>query len=177
MDTKPIQILAISGSLKKYSSNRAVINAMALLVPHNVSITFFESLDLLPHFNPEVPDTNSEVYNFRQKLKAADGVVISTPEYAYGIPGVLKNALDWIVSSGELYQKPVALISVSPMITGGGYALESLKLIMSALGIATNPYCTLSIGNSRSKISGKGEITDSETLLSLQDLANQLVNK
>lgn len=168
-------ILGISGSLNEGSSNSAVISALTDQVMDKVTFVSFIGLKLLPPFNPQVKSVPPEVINFRQLLKSASAVVISTPEYAYGMPGVLKNALDWVVFSGELYQKPVAAISVSTLDTGGERALLSLQSTLSALGTNTPDFLTLSIGNSRSKISEKGKILDENTLQQLQLLTNQLL--
>jgi NAD(P)H-dependent FMN reductase len=98
----------------------------------------------------------------------ADGVLICTPEYAFGIPGVLKNALDWTVSSGELNEKPVAAISASPLYTGGEKALASLRLTLSALGAEDGGH--LSIPSLHKVFNGNKEIADPETLQSLSRL-------
>src|SRR5260370_34900796 len=98
-----------------------------------MELVFYEDLGSLPHFNPDL-DTDSPpktVKDFRAMLAAADGVLISSPEYAHGIPASLKNALDWIVSSGELNAKPVALIMASP--TGGRQAQASLVQHLTSL--------------------------------------------
>ena len=86
------------------------------LTPSNVELMVYDRLGSLPHFNPELDKQPPplEVSDFRFQLNSSAGVIISTPEYAHGVPGVLKNALDWLVTSGELYEKPVALFSPSP---------------------------------------------------------------
>ncbi len=176
MKTKEkINIIAISGSLKTTSANTAILKAMAQFCPQNVVIEIFEGLDLLPHFNPEITIDIPQVNHFRNKIKEADAVLFSTPEYAFGVPGVLKNALDWLVFSGELNEKPVAAISASPIITGGDKALASLLLTLSALGTKTNENLELSIGSIKSKINDSGAITDGETILSLEFLLNNLI--
>jgi NAD(P)H-dependent FMN reductase len=108
-------LLAISGSLRSTSSNKTLLQAAAALAPDNVTITLSDSIANLPHFNPDADTENPPpaVVDFRNHLQQADGVLICTPEYAHGIPGALKNALDWIVGSGELMNKPVALINPS----------------------------------------------------------------
>ena len=175
---KPITIIAISGSLKLTSSNTAILNATAKIAPQNVAIEIFEGIDLLPHFNPEITEDIPEIIRFRNKIKEADAVLFSTPEYAFGVPGVLKNALDWLVSSGEFYGKPVAVISVSTMQSGGDKALASLLLTLSALGTSTNKHCALSIGSIKNKMNVLGEITNlttqQELLLVLKSLLNSI---
>ncbi len=126
-----IQILAISGSLRSVSSNKALLCAAVALAPKGCAIAMYEGLGDLPHFNPDIEASNPpSVMNFRAQLQRADGVLISSPEYAHGVPGVLKNALDWVVGSGEFISKPVALLNASPRAT---YAQESLTEIISTM--------------------------------------------
>lgn len=176
MENKKVtNIAAISGSLKSTSSNTNILRAIANFAPENVVVNLVEGLDTLPHFNPENEEEIESLTNFRQQLKNADGIIFSTPEYAYGVPGVLKNALDWIVSSGELYHKPVAAISASPVFSGGDKALASLLLTLSALGTNMNEASSLSIANIKNKISESGEITDPGTLQLLKSVFNDLL--
>jgi hypothetical protein len=114
----PVRILAVSGSLRAASSNTALLGATRALAPEGVEITLYDGLATLPHFNPDLDDLDAgtappEVANFRALLEASDGVLISSPEYAHGVPGAMKNAIDWVVSSGEIYEKPVALFNAS----------------------------------------------------------------
>ena len=110
----------------------------------------------------------------RKLIAEADGVVISTPEYAFGVPGVLKNALDWLVSSGELNEKPVFSISASPLNTGGEKALASLLLTLTALG--TIEVGRLSIPNIKNKIDANKEIADEDTMKALSGTLDSLIN-
>ena len=82
-------------------------------------IIVYRGLAALPHFNPDLDNdlVSLPVSEFHSQLRISDGILFSTPEYAHGIPGVLKNALDWVVSSGELYDKPVALFGASSRST------------------------------------------------------------
>ena len=174
---RSITILAISGSLKYTSSNTAILRMIAEIAPENVMVTIFEGLDILPHFNPDSVEDIFPVINFRQQLKEADAVIFSTPEYAFGVPGVLKNALDWLVSSGELNEKPVVAISASPLYSGGEKALASLLLTLTALGAAMHTGSSLSIPSIKNKINATGEITDAETINALRLLMNNLVEQ
>src|SRR5690349_6452119 len=110
-----MRIVAISGSLRTGSSNTALLRAAASQMPDGSEMLLFEGLGELPAFNPDVDveGTPDAVNRFRTVIGEADGVAISSPEYARGVVGALKNALDWLVGSGELYEKPVALLHVS----------------------------------------------------------------
>jgi chromate reductase, NAD(P)H dehydrogenase (quinone) len=131
-----MRILAISGSLRAASSNTILLNAAAALAPENVEVIVYRGLADLPHFNPDFDGdaAHPAVADFRFRLCKSSGVVISSPEYAHGVPGVLKNALDWLVRSGELYEKPVALFSASPRATFAQASLtETLKVMTARL--------------------------------------------
>lgn len=129
-----MRILAISGSLRAASINTALMNAAAVLAPENVEVIVFGRLGDLPHFNPDLDRAPAPIAvgEFRSQLRESAGVIISSPEYAHGVPGVLKNALDWLVASGELYEKPVALFSASPRATYAQASLtETLNVMMA----------------------------------------------
>lgn len=175
MKSKKINIVAISGSLKSTSANTHILRAVAAIAPENVLIKIFTKLDELPHFNPEITEDIPAVNNLRQQIKEADAVLFSTPEYAFGVPGVLKNALDWLVSSGELNEKPVAAISASPLYSGGNKALASLLLTLTALGTKMSGGSGLSIGNIKNKMNEAGIMKDSETIQALKQLLNSVL--
>ena len=171
-----MQILAISGSLRAVSSNTTILKALAALADNDAHFTFYEGLASLPHFNPDIEKEGipGTVVDFRRQLQAADGIVICTPEYAFGVPGVLKNALDWIVSSGEFDKKPVATISVSPLATGGETAHASLLRTLQVMGAAIAEKASLSIPLVSKRINEKGELTDDTTRQELIVLFNAL---
>lgn len=128
-----MQILALSGSLRTASSNAAVLRAAARLAPTGVEVTLYAGLAELPHFNPDDDDTPGPVVErWRALLRAADGLLVSSPEYAHGVAGSLKNALDWVVGSGELERKPLGLINTSPRATHAHAALQETLRTMSA---------------------------------------------
>src|SRR6185503_5853507 len=99
----PIRILAISGSLREASSNSALLAVAASLGIGSVEVSIYHELGLLPPFNPDHDrdPAPAAVDRFRARLQASDAVLIACPEYAHGVPGVMKNALDWLVGSGE----------------------------------------------------------------------------
>ena len=167
-----IKILGISGSLRSNSSNTNVLKSVAGFKPDEVELIIFEGLDQMPHFNPGLEEDQC-VLNFKTAISNASAVIFCTPEYAFGVPGVLKNALDWTVSTGELNDKPVSVISASPLNSGGGNALASLLLTLTALGTKKTDASSLSIPNIKSKSSPAGVLTDENTL---ELLKNQLDN-
>ena len=129
-----ITLLAMSGSLRAGSSNTALLEAAALLAPVGVAVRQYRGLAELPAFNPDldVEPLPAAVAALRAEIAAADGLLISCPEYARGIPGAFKNALDWLVSGSEMPGKPVALFNASPRGTEGQAALRLVLRTISA---------------------------------------------
>jgi chromate reductase, NAD(P)H dehydrogenase (quinone) len=171
-----MKILAISGSLRVSSSNTAILRSIAKLAPSNVQISIYEDLGNLPHFNPEL-DTGMvllPVEDWRDRIKQADGIIFCTPEYAHGVPGVVKNGLDWIVSSGEFMDKPTAVISASPSIDGGVRANDSLVQTLKVMMAKITEETILCIPAVSAKLSGD-EIIDFPTEKSLISLLNSLI--
>jgi NAD(P)H-dependent FMN reductase len=126
-----LEILAISGSLRKRSTNTELLLAAIALAPPGTTIDLYDGLDRLPHFNPDLEPTEIEpVMDLKRRLQRADGLMISTPEYARGVPGSLKNALDWLVSGSEFVDKPVALLSASSRST---YAFDALRTTLTTM--------------------------------------------
>lgn len=135
--TTTLHILAISGSLRAASSNTALLQAAARLAPEGVTLALYRGLGELPPFNPDDDGDapHPAVADLRAQLVAADGVLISTPEYAHGVPGVLKNLLDWVVGSGELVDRPVALLHASR----SPWALASIRETLSVMSARLAP--------------------------------------
>jgi len=139
-----MKILGISGSLRTASVNAALLRAAATLTPYGVTLVVYDGLGNLPHFNPELDKEPRPlaVADFRSQLSNSAGVIISSPEYAHGIPGVLKNALDWLVASGELYEKPVALFNASPRTS---YAQASLAETLTVMAARLIPEASINV--------------------------------
>ena len=126
-----MQILAISGSLRGRSTNTELLLAAMRLAPPDMKIELYDGLDRLPHFNPDLEPTEPEpVMDLKRRLHRADGLMISTPEYARGVPGSLKNALDWLVSGPEFVAKPVAFLNASSRST---HAYEALRITVTTM--------------------------------------------
>lgn len=132
-----MRILAISGSLRAASSNTAALQALRTLAPAGVAVELYQGLDTLPYFNPDLDAEEragrpAPVLELRRLVGACAGIVICSPEYAHGVPGVLKNALDWLVSCSEFPGKPVALLNMSPRSVHAQASLAETLATMSA---------------------------------------------
>jgi NAD(P)H-dependent FMN reductase len=131
-----VKILAISGSLRSQSSNTAILRAAQILAAPGIEVEVFDQLGDLPHFNPDldevaVPDA---VVRFRGMVARAGALMISSPEYAHGVPGSLKNALDWLVGDTQFAGKRVALIGLEGRAEFAQAALrETLRTMASQI--------------------------------------------
>lgn len=131
VESQPIRLLAISGSLRKESSNTTLLQAAQALAPEGVRITLYGRLGDLPHFNPDIEfDRLEPVTDLKTQVDMSDGLIISSPEYAHGVPGSLKNALDWLVGGHEFYEKPIAFFHAS---SRGIHAQASLREIVKTM--------------------------------------------
>ncbi len=165
-----MNIVAISGSLRAASTNTALVRAAAALAPEGMNVAVYDGLGGLPHFSPELDgeDAPAAVRSLRGLLDGADGALICTPEYAFGIPGSLKNALDWLVTSGELWRLPVVALSASPSALGGEKAHAALLLTLSALEAQVVADGSLLVPFVTTKVSKSGEVTDPATAQALR---------
>jgi NAD(P)H-dependent FMN reductase len=169
-----MRILAICGSLRRRSTNRALLLAVQKLAPKGTSVVIFESIRDLPHFDPDLDgedrdpeDRPDSVLRLRRELAASDAMLISTPEYAHGLPGSLKNALDWLVSSPVVIGKPVALIYGS---TGeANHAQEQLKEIFKTMSALVVHDAVIAVQGVRSKVDDSGTVLDPQLALRVQN--------
>jgi NAD(P)H-dependent FMN reductase len=131
-----VHILGISGSLQARSANRGLLDVARAAAPPGMDVAVFDRLEALPHFNPDLDgdDPPAAIAEFRALAGAADGVLIATPEYAHGVPGALKDALDWLVGSGELYGKPVVIVNAAAIDERGANARGELERTLRAQG-------------------------------------------
>jgi chromate reductase, NAD(P)H dehydrogenase (quinone) len=167
-----INVLAISGSTRKSSSNGNLIHAIANLGRDVFDIDIYDELTTLPHFNPDDDHepAPAAVASFRARIRQADAVLICTPEYAIGVPGSLKNAIDWTVSSMEFSKKPVALITAS---LSGERAHQSLLGTLLIIESRITASTALLISYVKTKVNEQG-ISDNETLVAVQKLIDSL---
>jgi NAD(P)H-dependent FMN reductase len=130
-----VRILGVCGSLQAKSKNLTLLNVAATTVPPGARLVLFDGLRHLPHFNPEmelsgVPDS---VRLWRQALAESDAVLVACPEYGFSLPGSLKNGIDWVIGSGELEQKVVAITAAVPAPERGRRGLQALRDTLSAV--------------------------------------------
>lgn len=133
-----MQILAVSGSLRRGSHNTALLRAAAELLPPEVEVVIYEGLAAIPNFNEDdVADRPEAAQDLWDAVQEADGVLISTPEYNSSIPGVLKNALDWLsrpLQESPLRGKPAVVIGASTGMFGAVWAQAETRKVLGAIG-------------------------------------------
>ncbi len=160
------KIFAISGSTRSLSANAILLRVIADLTRDKYDLEIFQGIDQLPHFNPDL-DTETppaEVISFRKQISEADGVLICTPEYVFSLPGSLKNALEWMVSTVIFSDKPTGLITAS---ANGKKGHAELALVMKTIGAKFNPKTRLLISGIKGKMGKNGEMKDEKTRLEL----------
>jgi len=158
------------GSIRDRSTNKSLLDAVAEMAGDRFTLRSFP-IETLPHFNPDMDNEQvcDEVREFRHLIEAADGVLISTPEYVFSIPGVIKNTIEWTVSTTVFSDKPVAIITAS---TSGKQGHESLGLVMRTIYAHVPDECRLLIQAPKSKLDSDGNITDATTHRQLEALVD-----
>lgn len=164
------RLAALSGSLRKGSLNAALIELIARMGLFDVT-----RVDtVLPPFTPDEADNAPlSVLAFRQALNDADAVLIATPEYAMGVPGVLKNAVDWTVGTCEFAHKPTALITCT---ASGEIAHPALLEILRVLEAKVSDETTWLMNHNRARISPEGQFRDAETEARVRGIITALRN-
>lgn len=175
MENNRKKILAISGSTRKNSSNNAILESIAKKYANDLEVDIYDKIDELPHFNPDKDNDNlpKEIQAFREMIQAADGVLICTPEYVFSLPGSLKNAIEWNVSTVLFSRKPVALIVAA---ASGEKAMESLNLIMTTLEASIPEESKLIIKGAKGKVDADGNLIDNHTLDQLDQVVSSLIS-
>lgn len=163
------KVLAISGSIRASSSNHQLLQAIAAMMASRLDVVIFDGVGTLPHFDPGLADAPAPVAAFRRLLRESDGVIICTPEYAHGVPGSLKNAIDWTVSSGEFSAKPTALITAS---TDGRFGHQALLEILNVIEART---VSLLIPFVRSKVNASTGVVEEQTLGEIRRLMDEFI--
>ena len=163
-----MRLLAISGSLRAHSSNGELLRALARLAAPEIVVEIYDGLASLPHFNPALDREGmtlpAPIQDLRRRIADADGLVISSPEYAHGVPGSLKNALDWLVSGPEMVYRPTALLNPSPRSV---HAQASLAETLDTMSTTLVEGACIAL-----PIAGRG--LDADGILANDDLRTQL---
>ncbi|HQV33725.1 MAG TPA: NAD(P)H-dependent oxidoreductase [Calditrichia bacterium] len=155
-------IFVISGSTAARSSNRAVVEIIRQNFADLADFDVCEGVDLLPHFRPDADQAAlpQNVLDFRRRIEAADGVLFCTPEYVFSLPGSLKNAIDWTVSTTVFYNKAIGIVVAA---ASGEKAMESLMLILTTIEARVEASATLIVKGAKGKIDQKGALSDPPT--------------
>jgi len=174
-----MKILGIAGSLRRGSYNRALVEAARGLMPAGIALETFE-LDDIPLYNRDLDVDGlrpSEVERLKRSIAEADALLLATPEYNYGVSGVLKNAIDWAsrpAMKSPLAGKPVAIMGASPSITGTARAQQELKLtLMSCLSLVM-PHAGVLVGLAHEKFDASGALTHEPTRKFLESFLHDL---
>lgn len=167
-DIRPLKFVTLLGSLRKGSLNAIVANALPSLAPAGVEVTPLGSVGEFPHYNADIQAEGfpAAVLAMGAAIAAADGVIIVTPEYNYSVPGVLKNALDWLsrLPDSPLSGKPLAIQTVSPGAIGGARAQYHLRQSLVFLNAQVINKPEIMIGQAGSRIDAEnGTISDEGT--------------
>jgi chromate reductase, NAD(P)H dehydrogenase (quinone) len=174
--TAHMKVLAISGSLRVASLNSLLLRAIARVAPEDLAVEVYAGLGTLPLFNPDLEAAlPAPVADLRDRIRSSAAVLIASPEYAHGVSGPMKNALDWMVGNDSFVNKPVAVLNTSPRATLARAALLETLIAMSAR-IAYDACITIPLlgsGFSEEEVVGKRETVRNlrEVLLGLRSLA------
>ncbi len=170
MADKTLNIISICGSLRKGSYNRIVMNALPALAPEGMQIREAPPISEFPLYNADIQNSSGfppAVQTLAEAIRAADGVILNSPEYNFGIPAPLKNAIDWVsrLPNQPFAGKPIALQSASPGPLGGGRVQYDLRRSMVFLDALTLNKPEIFIGNCAQRLDDKtGKITDEQTV-------------
>jgi chromate reductase len=181
-----LSVLAISGSLRDGSFNTALLRATQRLAPKNLTIDVHPGLADIPPFNPDVEaEPPAPVVDLRERIAAAHGLLIATPEYNYGVPGVLKNALDWAARPNFAVvpwvsppaHKPVAIIGAAPTLLGTVRAQVQLRQLLLGTDSAVVSKPEVIVTAAHEKLDIDGTIRHETTATLLRELLDALITK
>lgn len=175
-----MNVLAISGSLRRDSHNRKLLLAVGELLPEDVELTLYDGLKAIPPYD-EDDDTDSApaaVAQLRAAIADADAVLFATPEYNHSIPGALKNALDWVsrpLATNPMRNKPVAVIGSSTGMFGAVWAQAELRKVLAAMG-ARVADVDMPVPQAHMQFDANGRLHDDELREGLQGASSELVD-
>ena len=175
-----LRILGIAGSLRKASYNRGALRAAQQLCPEGAKIEAFE-LDGIPPFNQdEERSPPQKVVELKTRIRAADGILLVSPEYNYGVPGVLKNAIDWAsrpYGDNAWNGKPVAIMSAAMSMGGGVRAQYQLRQSFVFLNMDAVVQPEVAIGNATERFDEQGNLKDETSRKLISQLLQNLIQK
>jgi chromate reductase len=175
---KVCRILGFAGSLRKNSYNKSLLQAALELLPEDAELEVFD-LDGIPPYNQDLENQPAEkVKEFKAKIKAADAILIATPEYNYSIPGVLKNAIDCAsrpYGDNAFAHKPVAIMGASPGMIGSARAQYHLRQCFVFLSCFALNQPEVMVSFAQEKIDKDGKVTDQKTRELIRQLLEGLV--
>jgi chromate reductase len=175
----PVRILGIPGSLRKQSYNKAALRAAQQLLPGGATLDIFE-LDGIPVFNQDEERTPPpRVVELKARIRAADAILLSTPEYNYSVPGALKNAIDWAsrpFGDSAWKGKPVAIMGASVGLLGTARAQYHLRQMFVFLDMYPLNLPEVMIGSAAQRFDEQGELTDETSRKLLAQLLEALVS-
>lgn len=165
----PRRVLAIAGSLRAASTNRATLEAAAALAPAGMVVTIYRELGALPPFDPDregdgLPEV---VGRLRAEVGRADALLLCVPEYAHGIPGVFKNALDWLVGSLDFPGKTVAVVNTSPRAV---HADAQLREVLATMSAVIAPRASITLPLPHRSIDRDGILADPDLVATLREI-------
>jgi chromate reductase len=176
----PIRILGIVGSLRKQSYNLGALRAAQQLCPGDAKIEIC-TLEGIPGFSQdEEQRPPQKVVELKSRIRGADAILIATPEYNYGLPGVLKNAIDWAsrpYGDSAWSGKPVAILSAALSMGGGVRAQYQLRQSFVFLNMDAVVQPEVAIGNAPSRYDAQGNLTDETSKKLIAQLVKNLVDK
>ena len=163
-----MRIGIIEGSLREESLSRSVGRASQALAPENTEIVHLPSVGELPHYNQDVQDKGMPevVQAFGAAVEKVDAVLFVSPEYNWSIPGVLKNAIDWLsrLKPNPLHGKPTSIWTVAPGLLGGARAHQNIRQVLASQGMVIMTTPEVQVAGAKGKVNvATDEITDDDT--------------
>ena len=175
---EPVHILGFAGSLRKNSYNKALLRIAVELMPKNAEFSAFD-LEGIPPFNQDLEtQPPGKVVDFKSSIRAADAILIATPEYNYSIPGVLKNAIDWASrppNDNVFYDKPVAIMGASTGMLGSARAQYHLRQCFVFLNMHAVNKPEVMVSYAREKFDADGKLKDEKVRRSIAELIESLI--
>jgi len=172
-----LRILGFAGSLRKGSYNKALLRTAEDLLPENLILEIFDIADIPPFNQDNEQDMPMKVKEFKSKIREADALLISTPEYNYSVPGVLKNAIDWAsrpYGDNPFDGKPVAIMSASVGMLGGARAQYHLRQMFVFLNMYPLNGPEVIVPFAQEKFDANGKLLDENTKKFLKQLLQRL---